>query len=280
MAADINSITLSSSIGSDELAVVQVRVQGSVEAVKRARFAFLVSTVASLAIFITEWNAYVSWYRHFPLREAFPPNDVTKEAFKYVLQQFVESRVVTVALLGIRVGVSDMAVLGSLTLLVCSIWLFFSIRRHNHSVGSLLRDTKDFPSIIRRLVYYGVSASLVFTTVTSVDAAISSLEAQPSEKEARLTRSVVVVLFYLPAIVIGITIMADLASILWLPAVFSFPHGPLGFSTSSLRVRIQFIAMELGAMAIGIPTFLLCRRIIEFEQSTATILREYSQLRG
>ena len=272
--------TGNSSIGSEEFAIIQVRVQGSVEAVKRARFAFLVSTVASLAIFITEWNAYVSWYRHFPLRETFPPNEVTKEAFKYVLQQFVEDRVVTVALLGIRVGVSDMAVLGSLTLLVCSIWLFFSIRRHNHSVGSLLRDTKSLSPIVRRLVYYGVSASLVFTTVTSVDAAISSLESEPSGKEAKLTRFVVIVLFYLPAIVIGITIAADVASVLWLPAVFSFPHGPLGFSTSSLKLRVQFVAMELGAMAIGIPTFLLCRRIIDFEQSTATILKEYSQLPG
>jgi hypothetical protein len=36
---------------------------------------------------------------------------VTREAFKYVLQEFAKSRVITVSLLGIRVGVSDMAVL-------------------------------------------------------------------------------------------------------------------------------------------------------------------------
>jgi hypothetical protein len=269
---------VSSSVSPDELAVIQVRVQGSTEAVKRARFAFLVSTVASLAIFITEWNAYLSWYRHFPLAEAFPPNEVTKEAFKDVLQQFVEGRVITASLLGIRVGVSDMAVLGSLTLLVCSIWLFFSIRRHNHSVGSLLRDARNLPPVARRLVYYGVSSSLVFTTVTAYDAAISSLAEDQSPHEAKLTRAVVTFLFYLPAAVIALTIVADLLSVFVLKAVFSFPHFPLGFRHSSLGRQIQFIAMELAAVGMGLPTFILCRRIIDFEQSTAAVLREFAKL--
>jgi hypothetical protein len=264
----------------DELTVIQVRIQGASEAVKRARFAFLVSTVASLAIFITEWNAYLSWYRHFPLSPAFPANEVTREAFKYVLQQFVEDRVITVSLLGIRVGVSDMAVLGSLTLLICSIWLFFSIRRHNHSVGSLLRDTKSLAPVVRRLVYYGASSSLVFTTVTAYDAAISSLEAEHSTREAKLTRVVVTVLFYLPAVVIALTIMADLLSVFFLNAVFTFPHAPLGFRDATLGRKVQFVAMELAAVGIGVPTFFLCRKIIDFEQSTGAVLREYAQLIG
>ena len=96
---------------------------------------------------------------------------------------------ITVSLLGIHVGVSDMAVLGSLTLLVCSIWLFFTIRRHNHSVGNLLRDTKEIPQQARRFVFYGVSAALVFTTVTSYDEAISSLSGELSTREARLSLS-------------------------------------------------------------------------------------------
>jgi hypothetical protein len=262
----------------DDLAVIQVRIQGSSEGVKRARFAFLVSTIASLAIFITEWNAYLSWYRHFPLSPAFPANEVTREAYKDVLQQFVESRVIIASLLGIRVGVSDMAVLGSLALLVCSIWLFFSIRRHNHSVGSLLRDTKELAPVVRKLVYYGVSSSLVFTTVTADDAAISSLEAEPSTREAKLSRAVVTFLFYLPATVIALTIAADILSVFVLKAVFSFPHFPLGFRGAGLGRQIQFVAMELAAVAMGVPTFLLCRRIIDFEQSTATVLREYANL--
>jgi hypothetical protein len=267
-------------LSGDDLAVIQVRIQGCVEAVKRSRFAFLVSTIASLAIFITEWNAYLSWYRHFPLSESFPNNDVTREAFKDVLHQFVESRVITVSLLGIHVGVSDMAVLGSLTLLICSIGLFFSIRRHNHSVGSLLRDTQDISQSTIRLVFYGVSSSLVFTTITAYDEAIATLRKDPSNREAKLSRSAVTALFYLPAIVIGLTIVADVLSVYLFKAVFSFPHEPLGFGSFPPVRKIQFIVMELIAVAIGIPTFFLCRKIIEFEQSTATVLREYSQLMG
>ncbi len=204
----------------DEMAVIKVRLKGSIEAVKRARLAFLASTVASLAVFITEWNAYLSWYRRFPLKEKLPDNEVTREAFKYVLQEFVESRVITISLLGIRVGVSDMAVLGSLTLLVFSIWLFFSIRRHNHATGSLLRDTRNLELSVKRLVYYGVTSFLVFTTVSSYDEAIGTLEDMPSTREARLSRGVVTLLFYLPALVIVLTILADVLS---MPLKLCFP---------------------------------------------------------
>jgi hypothetical protein len=110
----MSAVPFLSSPNDIELAVVQVRISGCIESVKRARIAFLASTIASLAIFITEWNAYLSWYRHFPLTSTMPTNEVTHEVFKDVLQQFVEGRVITVSLLGIRVGVSDMAVWGRL----------------------------------------------------------------------------------------------------------------------------------------------------------------------
>jgi len=261
-----------------ELAAINTRIAGCTEAVKRARIAFLASTIASLAIFITEWNAYLSWYRHFPLSQSMPTNEVTREAFKDVLQQFVESRVITVSLLGIRVGVSDMAVLGSLTLLVCTIWMFYSIRRHNHSVGSLLRDTKDLSPSFRRLVYYGVSSALVFTTVSDFDEVIGSLDGPPPTKKARLSRDVVTVLFYLPALVIALTILADLLSVYKLSAVFAFPHTPLGFNAFSPGRKIQFLFMEAAAVCLGIPTFFLCRKVILFERSTANVLRAYQEI--
>jgi hypothetical protein len=264
--------------GTDEMAVIKIRLKGSIEAVKRARLAFLASTVASLAVFITEWNAYLSWYRRFPLREKFPDNEITREAFKYVLQEFVQSRVITVSLLGIRVGVSDMAVLGSLSLLVFSIWLFFSIRRHNHTTGSLLRDTQSLEPVVRRLVYYGVSSFLVFTTITSFDGAISTLEEEAPSKEARLSRGVVTFLFYLPAIVIGLTILGDILSVYKFHAVFSFPHDALGKGELSPELRNRFLIMELLAVSIGVPTFYLCRKIIHFEKSTAMVLRQYLKL--
>jgi len=266
-----------SSLSGEEFAVLQFRIQGSAEAVKRSRLALLVSTIASLAIFITEWNAYLSWYRHFPLAESFPKNEVTHEAFRNALQQFVESRVITVSLLGIRVGVSDMAVLGSLTLFVCSIWLFLSVRRHNHLVGSLLGDTKDLPLPVRKLVFYGVSAYLLFTTMTQYDAVISTLDEDRSPGGTRLSR-LVIALFYLPVVVIAITILADFLSVFFFNAVLSFPHQPLGFASLDLTRKIQFIAMEVIALAIGIPTLFLCRRIIGFERSTANVLREYAKL--
>src|SRR5882672_4407019 len=130
--------------------VLATRLHGSREAITRSRLAFLATTIASISIFIAEWNAYLSWYRRFPLKLEFPKNIVTEEAFRRVIQQYAESRVITISLLGIHIGVSDLAVLGTFALFVCSIWLFFNVRRENHVIGTLLVDTFGEDSDLRR----------------------------------------------------------------------------------------------------------------------------------
>jgi hypothetical protein len=104
------------------------------------------------------------------------------------------------------------------------------------------------------------------------------LKEETQTKEARLTRSVVTFLFYLPAIVIALTIFGDVLSVYKLQAVFSFPHEALGRGEFTPELRSRFIVMELLAISIGIPTFYLCRKIIHFEKSTAIVLREYLKL--
>jgi hypothetical protein len=145
-------------------------------------------------------------------------------------------------------------------------------------MGSLLRDTKELEPALRRLVYYGVTSFLVFTTITSYDDAIATLEALPSTKEARLRRGVETFLFYLPAVVIVLTFLADVLSVYAFKAVFSYPHNPLGFGDLSAEQKTRFIFMEAIAATIAVPTFFLCRKIIHFEKATASVLREYLRL--
>ena len=104
---------------------IRLRVEGAREATQRARRAFLVSTIASLAIFITVYNTYISWDRRFTFFENFPKSEVTQEVFKQLVRQYADSTAFNVPLLGIHVAVSDLAILGSVALWVLSVWFFF-----------------------------------------------------------------------------------------------------------------------------------------------------------
>jgi hypothetical protein len=100
----------------------------------------------------------------------------------------------------------------------------------------------------------------------------------PPTRKARLSRDVVTVLFYLPALAIALTVLADVLSVYKLSAVFTYPHAPLGFGGFPLGRKIQFLAMEVAAMGLGLPTFFLCRKVIRFEQATASVLRSYQDI--
>jgi hypothetical protein len=64
-------------------------------------------------------------------------------------------------------------------------------------------------------------------------------------KEARVTRGVVTFLFYLPAVVIALTILADILSVYKFQAVFSFAHDALGKGELSPDLGNRFAIMDL-----------------------------------
>jgi len=264
-----------------------MRLQGARDAINRSRFAFLAVIIASLSIFIVEWNAYLSWYRRFPLRQAFPKNEVTAEAVRKVLQTYVESRVINISLLGIHIAVSDLAVLGTLALFVFSIWLFFCVRRENHTIGTLLIDTAEENEEVRRFIFYGISPFLIFTTSTSNDAPISSLDKKvlreelekPQNLPSKLLRYALVGLCLLPALVAISTVIFDVLSVFWIHAAFSdYPHLPLGFGGLARADKIRLIIMDVIGLLLSIPTAYICIKILKFEESLGTILRSYAQL--
>jgi hypothetical protein len=137
------------------------RIQATGEAQKRTRSAFLVATIVSLAVLVACWNAYASWYRHFahkkywlgslesnnllsPTVPASPPESipVPQELHRLTLERWVDSQQISVPILGITIGVSDIAVLGSLGLFLAAFWLYHALRRENQAIGHLLIETQ------------------------------------------------------------------------------------------------------------------------------------------
>ena len=257
----------------------EIRIEAARDALKRSRLVFFVATVVSLAVLFAAWNAYLSWYRGAAMRD-FSDNWVTRQVQQELLSEWVKSRTISVALLGIRVGISDAAPLASFSLLITSIWFFYSVRRSNHAIGSLLIDSKAEESAIQTMIYHGVVSQLVFLDVSGGDEPIRSLNPPPPDPSQNipLIRGMVQFLVYLPTMTIFFIVVMDVLSIVYLKSPFrNPPHDPL-LKQIETSEWIWLSVFEVLALLIGVSSAFLTARAFAYERGTASVLAEYSKI--
>jgi hypothetical protein len=263
---------------------IEMRLAAARAGQKRSRFAFLISTVVSLAVLISAWNAYFSWYRTFALMPAWAANQVTSELQKNLLAEWVKSRVIDISLLGIHVGPSDVPLLGSIGLCIISIWLFFSVRRENHIVGLLLRDTRLEQANVKRMIYNDIVAYLVFLHMTPIDMPIRSLtpdmkDPDPFTKVTQnathlVAQAIAGILLFFPPIAILSSVAVDFLSVA-LESPFRYPHETSLMNILNPMEWGALIGQNAVAILLGIITALLSRATVVFEGATKNVLLEY-----
>jgi hypothetical protein len=255
--------------------IFQFRLEATRDAQKMSRIAFLVSTIVSLAIFITTWNAYFSWNVHFPLQEKWHESQVTEEVQRQIIKEWVESSFISVPILGIKVGIFDGSVFGSIALLIISVWFFLSIRRENHVIGFLLMDTKEKLPEVRKEIYHGIASYMLFANITRKDQPIEDLHEKPREHRLdSLMRIAFKILVFLPSFVIAFLIISDILTVYILPAYYRFPHDPL-FEHFGLGDAIKLTVMEGLAFILLVLISIICWKTLSYVGSTTTILRQY-----
>jgi hypothetical protein len=143
---------------------IAARLEGAKAAQAQIRLTMGVMAIISMMMLIAAYNAYFSYDYDWILgsterqlaaerlqaeRLSGPEAKDRKPASENVaatlteqaLKDWAESRMVQISLLGIRVSIDDVAVLGSACLFVLSLWLVLVARRENHTIGLLLQDT-------------------------------------------------------------------------------------------------------------------------------------------
>jgi len=256
------------------------------EAVSRARFAFLASTIISLTVIVAVWNMYGSWDRFPSLSEKTWQSSGTAvgEAKKQLLLEWVKSTHIAVSLFGISIGVSDLALLGSLSLFIASIWVYFSHRRANRTIGYLLIDTKGQDTEIRTMVIHGVTSYLVFTDIGHSDQPVKTLDqVLDSRAGTPFARLAYYALFFLPSAAIAAILSGDILSLFVLPSPFRESHLPLLWDLMSPQpahgwVWFKFISMDLMGLVLGVLTIQNCYRALRFELATGQVVRQYDDL--
>lgn len=256
---------------------IELRLDAARDALARSRTAFLVSTVISVAILVSAYNAYLSWRRDFVFQGSWPGNEPTAFAQQKLISEWVTSHDISVSLIGVRFSVSDASVLGSLSLFIITIWFYYIMRRENHLIGRLLQDTQNHTFNVREAVLHGIASNLVFTTMSRTDDPIKNLDAPPRNvTEDFPSRGLLRLLLYLPVVTIGFVLLFDILTVFALSAPFRYPHNHL-LDTLKGVPAAKAIIFDIVALFFGTLTFFRCRDIERYEEATATVLRQYAR---
>jgi hypothetical protein len=235
-----------------------VRIEAARDALSRTRYAFVVSTIISVAIIVAEYNSTFAWYGQFLASDESatatgqtdgqpgkigPPAGATANnqaradgkkpedkprqtvdrapkqiAHETIIQEFIKSNRMSVSLLGVNFGMSDAPILGSISLAIISLWFYYCIRRENHLIAGILRDAQTAEKLIQQRTFYGITGYLVFSTLTHGDEPITALD-QPISYKPFFLRPYIRIVIYLPAIAIAFIVVSDLLSLIMPPLV-------------------------------------------------------------
>jgi hypothetical protein len=291
-----------------QLEHLKLRIDSAQDAIRRTRTAFLISILASGAMMFCLWNTYLGWDRDFAFLTTLEQEEVTAPSLlANQMKSWIDTQVVSINLLGIRISVSDFAILGSLTLGLCCYYLLLCSRRENHEVGYLFRDLIKESGGSRKRdelsynTYRAISGTMVFNLVgserkddvtqgTPEDEIITSIYNEPDRSELRAIRRVGWLLHYLPFFVICLTIVCDFGWFFWDRPIL--PHGTtlrnlVGTKVFASAFRpprpehfefpdvIYFIVAETFAALMAFVVFRSSKDGLSYSRGTRAVLVEF-----
>ena len=184
-----------------ELKTIEKRLDGIKEGVQRLRTILIITTIASSAIFFVLFNSNLSRIHSMALAER---NNAVKSDGKtfaelgkeVLLSDWYKSRNIQVNFLGISVNVTDLPIVGSITLTVITIWYFYSYRQTNRAIVGILEEVSKYQETdrgksreeiisLRKMIYMSISQTSVFTKNDTLHPAGDKHSESSSERVAR-----------------------------------------------------------------------------------------------
>jgi hypothetical protein len=253
------------------------RIESAKESITRSRVAFLINVLAAFTLMLGDWNAYFSWYTEFLDEKCTAPNCANLAvAQEQIVKAWVDSLIVSISPLGIKFGISDVSIVGTLALLILSIVFVYCTRRENHAIGYLLVDTREKPRDLREAIYYAVSSHLVFLPVGDSDRPIDRLQYNLGEQKKSVFRYAFDVLIFFPAIACLVIFTVEILSVFVVPAPLRLGH-PILWEIVKTKptMKIQFFEMEAVCLFISVMTLWACNRARRYSNATASVVRAY-----
>jgi len=257
-------------------ALLQIRLNAAREVQTRARVALLITSLACGAILAAEWNSYLSWDRQWAEREFQSKHWGQNELLLQQIKSWVDTNAVNLALVGLRVSVSDAAVLGSGILLVLAFYVCMTAKQENGEVGTTLRQALDAQPDVRQLAYEHFRTSAVFNQVGGREAPIDDLYEERPDAAIPLATSTHTVLIYLPALTIATIVLSDVYFAMVYHSPWSGTELP-GFSHLEHQYQIQLIAMDIFAVLVGTVVLRLCWLARRYQRATQRVIAQFGE---
>lgn len=245
-----------------------------------SRVALTVSLILSALIFVSQFNAYFSWYRVFalePIKETalgVPRDDPVPHLREKVIDQWISGRSFKIPFADIPILPSDIAILGGLALWISTVFFLFYSRREHFAVCHLLRDASRTQSQeTREAVLHSVLSGFVFLAITSRTAPYTSLSEVPDlpETERPYMRWFSMLLISSPPLVLFFSIAMDLYSYFLIDSPF---RGYPPWKEWQTNVG-SLITRNLISLIFAIMTAFYCFAAFRFQTATNKVVKEY-----
>jgi hypothetical protein len=198
----------------------------------------------------------------------------TEHIQKELLAAWVQNRMVTVSLLGIRVGVDDVPTLGAIAIIIATIWLYFSARRENCTIGLLLYDHRDADKSKQWLVFHAINSCSVFTNVVYVDASIRDFKQLPDDSRIWFVRLIYRALYFLPGFSLVLALFFDLMSVYCLASAFRDNDEPI-YKQLSIRELWTYVGWWLASLVALVAVAILNYQTYDFANATEEALHKF-----
>ncbi len=258
----------------------EARLAAIAEIQRRARVALLAGAIASGVICTALWNSYLSWDRRWAYEVQAPAAWGQRELLQAQIRSWIETNTVSVSLLGIRVSVSDAAVLGSISLIILSFYMCMTLRKENEEVALLLRHfaSQEYDSLEKGRILDRIQATTLFLRRTSNDEPFTTIEvARARTDRIPLSHFVLRVLTYFPGITIWLVIASDIYYAYGYVSPWVRNTEPL-WQALPLSFVLQLVVMDLFATLCALLVWRYCKRASAYRRGTQLVLDSFESL--
>ena len=293
------------------------RLAAAKESQAQIRFTLGIMAIISTMMLIASYNAYLSYDYHWilasgdrqPVAEnqrgattSTPETNDRKPASQNVsdilteqaLKDWASSRIVMISLLGIRVSVDDVVVLGPAVFFTLSLWLLLVARRSHHTITALLRSTdtpgsQENPAASgkqltgssqemyhpgeRWRIFHTISSHSLFFTFLSLntpDLLKAGVAARFSRRLSRVGFKVVRSFFFLFPVLASFVVFCIDRYSYFIPDPFDPTFAIPGVKTFFWTSMVVFFAC-------WIPLTICCWQSKRYSTATETVLHEYGK---
>lgn len=237
------------------------RVDHCLESISRARAVFLISNIGVIIVLAANFNLYGTWLRRLVTRTAAPGYERMPEAVARA--RIEDTSIVSVPLLGLKFFVGDVGLIAAVAFFVLSIWMYYALRREQHSVGKLAAELLEPPpsrlstkgrarpgmEARTKFAAYALSTRFLFVT-TGGGGAVGD--------DARKREPVLAHAFWLldlaPAWVVFLSGVLDLLSLPYSSALLPCSHGSVASCDPDFwpgEASVRIILTMFGSFAIA-----------------------------